>query len=192
MSFVAGFIPALNAAHSNWEPFIHDRFVRAEIATAGPAEGAVRAEATFQAPYELVKEVVLDFEHMSDWLPGLREFRVVSRSAEDAVVYVRHALPWPFKDRDYVMRFTWMEEDGRLVLTSGLVNELVPTPDDVVRLEGTRTQWTLEDKGGSTRVEYLVQRNYGDVPARLQKEAWRFEIHTVLKNLRDEVLRRRG
>ncbi len=59
-----------------------------------------------------VSDVLLDLEGSQRWFPALQEWRVLSRGKEKALVYGRQELPWPLRDRDYVVEYRWRGKEG--------------------------------------------------------------------------------
>jgi len=144
-------------------------------------------------PLREVSDVLLDLDGFRGWFPALREWRVLSRGKGTALVYGRQELPWPLRDRDYVVEYRWVEEsDSDFMLTAVARSGADPPPNrDVRRLEVMTTIWHLDARGGETRARY-VYRGPLDIPLpdRVVEAAWKTHSAKVIEALADEVARR--
>jgi len=65
---------------------------------------AYRGEAEIQAPLDKVVAVVTDTERRTEWAERVKVARVVQRiSPLEKIEYVATQVPWPLKDRDFVV-----------------------------------------------------------------------------------------
>ena len=110
-------------------------------------------------PLAEVSDVLLDLDGFQRWFPALREWRVLSRGRRKALVYGRQELPWPLRDRDYVVEYRWRESsDTQFSLTAVARPGADPPPErDVRRLEEMTTVWRLVARGEETQTSYVYR-----------------------------------
>ena len=156
------------------------------------ADASLRVEVSgaLQAPFEAVRETLLDLEAFGGWFPGLTEWGVLSRQPGIARVHGRQQLPWPVSDRDYVVRYRWWEEpEGAFVLEAVALSDTGPDPaPGVVRAEEFRTEWRVERAEQATHVRYLYEGREQPVLARwAAKLGWRGPTGRVIEALAQEL-----
>ena len=116
-------------------------------------------------PQEIWK-VVRDLEHYTTTMPYMEEGKVLSREADDKVIYFYSKLNTPLVDRrDYIIRLVdesdWRDGKGFLKVSWTVVNDkddLVPVKPDVVRIRVNSGHWLLEPRedGKKTFVTYYL------------------------------------
>ena len=192
--FAAFVDPVVGASARGWKTIQQENGIRVEVHPAD-SQTMVRGTALVLFAEKDVKEVLLDLAGFARWFPGLSAWTVIEREDESALVHGRHALPWPFQDRDYVVRYTWgTEATGAFVLESRAVaNEGLPRRDGAVRLLRARSTWKLEAKSPT---ETLVQYTYngdtgGSFPDLLRTVLWKSEVPKIFAALHKEIEQRR-
>lgn len=157
--------------------------VRGEVevgCTQAGGEPWCRAVATVPAPLASVRAKLLDF-------PGYVEtFARVTRVALLApdVVWVTMDLPFPLADRDYVARFTTVEERGVVRIHWHAAEHAGAPRGAAIRLERTAGTWTLEPVPDGTRVTYTWHGGLGgDVPSAALPTAHALQGQEVLGGL---------
>ena len=132
----------------------------------GAAEGSV------PAPVEAILRHLVDFDHLPGRIPWLADTRVLQRGTDEALVYFRYDLPWPFSDRDYTARYRWTElptGEGQVEIVDA--NASGPPPDGGVRVTDVRACFTLDPVARDlTRVRYRVHMELGGLLPRRMKE----------------------
>ena len=163
-------------------------------ARAEPPVLRVEATGRIAAPFDRVRATLLDLDAFAGWFPALAEWRVLSRRDGEALVYGRQALPWPVRDRDYIVRYRWWTDpDGifHLEATSQPDAEVAPS-EAAVRLERLRSEWLLEDAGDATDARYVYEGSAaGTLPGWVARIGWRRHTGIVIDALAVEVERRR-
>ena len=144
-------------------------------------------------PLHEVRDVLLDLAEFGSWFPALGEWRVLSRDLNSALVYGKQNLPWPVRDRDYVVLYRWwMQDDDSFFLEAIAQRDAAPAaPAGVVRLERMRTLWRLRPVGRSTEARYTYSGEAGGLlPDWVARIGWESRTGVVLQALVDEVARR--
>ncbi len=159
------------------------------------AQSVVAVVGTLDAPFATVREVLLDLEGFSRWFPPLGAWRVLARDEEGARVHGVQALPWPVRDRDYVVRYRgWEDWEGAFFLeATGLPGAAPPPAEGVVRLEDLRSEWRLRatPAGTEARDRYAGSPG-GALPEWVSRIGWQSRTRAVVDGLRREVERRLG
>lgn len=125
----------------------------------------IYAEVTDELAFPLaaVRAVLLDLDRFDQWFPTLAEWRVLTRRHDGARVYGRHRVPWPYRDRDYVVDYRWqtMAAGGFLLEATARANcpasaDSPAVEDGVVRIQMLQSRWTLVPAGEHTTVRYEI------------------------------------
>jgi len=144
-----------------------------------------------EAPFEAVRAVLLDLESFERWFPAIGAWRVLGRDEEAVRIYGRQGLPWPVRDRDYVVDYRWWEQDGAFLLEATAVPGAEPGPPaGVVRVERMRTEWRIEPDGERTLARYRYQGEMSGLARWLPKIGLRARSRAVLDGLSEELARR--
>ena len=132
----------------------------------------VRAVGTFPVPNWVVKNVLDDVDHYSQFMPHVVESKVISRSKGEVISYARVSPPM-IDDRDYTIRVR--DESTVSDKTPVYKTRWEPANDKgpaeksgVVRIKNNEGSWTLEsiDNGEHTRGTYILWTDAGGhVPA---------------------------
>lgn len=120
-----------------------------------------------EAPPELVFNVVGDFEHYRDFMPYVKESRVLSRRDDDEVItYARIAPPF-VSERDYPLKVRMtrgMPSNGGIFKIGWkAVPDAQPEVKGVVRVKLNEGSWLVEplEGGMRTRLTYTLLTNPG-------------------------------
>lgn len=135
------------------------------------------------APRELAFDVLVDFEHMANWVPNLRESQVLRREAGRATVEYQGAVPLGFLE----VPFTTVRE----------VEFTRPEWIRTSQLKGTmkrhesRITFTADGKG--TRVDYHAEMAPGAIAALVTNpQRVEHELREHFEAIAAEILRRQG
>ncbi len=181
------------AAADDWREIHRADGVVVEVRPGPDGAPLVRGTLRVDRPPARVREVLLDLEGFPRWIENLSEWRVLARDASGVRIYGRHALPWPLRDRDYVVRYAWRSEPGdRFVLEARSVDAPPTARDGVVRLVRVYSRWEVDPDGpAASRVRYTYNGELGGrVPGFLVESAWRSQAPRSLQRLTEEVARR--
>jgi hypothetical protein len=125
------------------------------------------ATAEVEARPEIVFDVQSDFEHYPDFMPYVKESRVLSREGNSEVItYARVAPPF-VSERDYLLRVRMMRgtasNGGIFKIEWEAVHEMQPEVEGVVRIKLNEGSWlaTRLDGGTRTRLTYTLLTNPG-------------------------------
>ncbi len=125
------------------------------------------AIAEVEAPPEVVFNVVNDFDHYPDFMPYVKESRVLSRKGDsEVIIYTRIAPPF-VSERDYPLKFEMTR--GTPANSGAFKTEWTARPhaqpevEGVVRIKLNDGSWLAEplDGGTRTRLTYTLLTNPG-------------------------------
>jgi carbon monoxide dehydrogenase subunit G len=144
-------------------------------------------------PLPQVRDVLLDLEGFARWFPGIGEWRVIAAGSRSATVHGSQPFPWPWRDRDYVVRYRWQDlDEGGFELAAEALQSAAPAAGArVVRLEDMHTRFTLRPDGDDTFVRYEYEGDPGmRLPQWLQRYRWQSHTNAVVESLGHEAMRR--
>lgn len=179
-----------------WEEIHRGAHLVLEMQASGDKGAALRGRTELAHPAEAVRAVLLDLAAFPSWDRSLVRWEVLSRSANEAVVYGRHDVPWPLTDRDYVVRYTWQDALDRFLLEAhSTEDEHAPPANGAVRLARLHSLWEVTSPGpGRTAVTYTYVGDLGElgspVPAALRRWATISQLRDLFARLSREVAAR--
>jgi len=125
------------------------------------------ADGDIDAPPEVVRDVLLDYDNASKVTNNVGESHVLMRNDHEVVAYQRLKLPI-VSDRDYTLRATSGRRGDALTVQFAVDNARGPQPHKgVVRMSTLQGTWLLEPihGGAATHARYRVQIDLaGSVP----------------------------
>jgi hypothetical protein len=160
---------------------------RAEI--PGSKLVGVKGDAIINGPAERVLGVLVDDEHLKEWVDRLKVSQVLEKSGpKEDIMYQEYSLPWPLKNRDFVFRGAIFRDlEGRVHLTVKSIDHPLAPPTTGVRGEVIEGEYIITPLGKSQcRLEVeVISDPKGAIPKWvvniIQKE-WPFETITAIKN----------
>jgi hypothetical protein len=142
----------------------------------GSRQSAYRAKAILKAPIEQILEVLSDSATAADWIPDLAHQELVAEtSAFDIVTRSVYAVPFPFADRELVLRNRLRLDPGRGDLVAEAVSidhPRTPVTGGRVRAQMRRSQTRLRPLAANrTAIDFIMLVDpCGRIPAVLA--AW--------------------
>ncbi len=155
-------------------------------------QGETLATGLIKAPVDKVWSALVALDQYQDYMPYMRQSRVVKRSAQHIWQYCRTDTP-VVSDRDYTLRFTLEKGDHSKpwVIHFTQDNAAGPAPiPGVVRLAVVAGSWELKSiKGGrATQATYRLKTNPGgSVPLWLAHLGNKRAIPDILRAVRKRL-----
>jgi Polyketide cyclase / dehydrase and lipid transport. len=125
------------------------------------------AATEMEARPEIIFDVLSDFEHYPDFMPYVKESRVLGRESNGEVItYARVAPPF-VNERDYLLRVRMVRgtasNTGVFKIEWKAVPEMQPEVEGVVRVKLNEGSWLAAplDGGTRTRLTYTLLTNPG-------------------------------
>jgi hypothetical protein len=100
-----------------WEPIgLYEGVNLYRAAHESEGQLPFRADAELQEPYESIVMALLDAERKPNWAPKLKSTVVHDRISSNSFEYSEYyETPWPFKDREFLLRGTVEYRPDRIV-----------------------------------------------------------------------------
>lgn len=156
---------------------------------------AFRGEGLFDASVLQVVETIVDVEKFKDWMTEIVDMNVIRQKSEfDWLVYSRVPVPFPFRDRDFIILFNI---DINPVLKSVKIIEksvddaASPPRDCCVRGHVESSNYEIEPReGGKSLVKLEVEFDpAGNLPTWLVKAFLKDTARKTLVALRDQSIK---
>jgi hypothetical protein len=129
---------------------------------AGSAYNEVRGVAEYDAPPETLLPLFRDADGYRGWLAECKRSGAVGvrQGPNDFFLYAVIGIPWPFEDRDTVVKAKIRrlpEGKGYVVFLRSMNDELAPPRNGLVRMKSLEGRWLLESlPSGKTRAEFRI------------------------------------
>ncbi len=134
-----------------------------------PFEGSdineFKGVATLNAGIEVLLALLQDVGAQTEWMERCLKSEIVEKINEfERIVYNVTDVPWPFSDRDVVVKQNVkVDKKGRLIISFSSTNsELVPVNKNRIRMKTLKGEWIFEllDRN-HTKVTYSIKTNPG-------------------------------
>jgi hypothetical protein len=156
-------------------------------------------EDRIDAAPDAVCAVLLDLPAFPRWFPGIEEWRLLDAERQDprivaVPVYGRQRGFGPFRDRDYVVHYSYssMEDGGCRLEALALADAEPAATGSTVRIDSMRTLWSVHPYGSGAQVGYAVEIAPRLIPDWATPERFRVAPERLIELLAEEVERRGG
>lgn len=170
-------------ATASWQPARDVAGVAVEGHPTDSGFDAHRARIRVCTDMSSLAEFVVDPSRFREWVAFTRSARLLDKTEDSAVYYVRSTTPWPLKDTDMVYRIT------RAPTPEGLRLSLIGLPDysppgrDTTRLRSADGEWRLLPGDQGIDVSYELYVDPGRVPRSLANQRLATAVGQTLANL---------
>ena len=125
----------------------------------------IRSIATVKASVEELVAIVYDIDSYPLWIANLETANILEKVSEEEIYYYyQAAVPWPFKNRDDVMRFVMKkntDNEGVTILFTGHP-DYIPEKDKIVRMRLNKGHWKFTPvSNGETEIDYVFFTDEG-------------------------------
>lgn len=194
--------PLIWAYDIEWSALDIDPVVKVyEGKVAGEDLVAFKGSDIFNYSMTDVISVLADIEHSDQWISSMKKAQTIENiSATERIDYNHQALPWPFKDRDFVFRITTsVSAEGKQVLFQLKSEEHpnMPVQEKIIRgwLMQSYLQLNALENGDKTRLEIMMLADpKGFIPkwlVNLINRYWAVNtIHSLQKYMNDRATKR--
>jgi len=140
-----------------------------------------RTEATFRGDLPTMIRAIQNTDRFVEESKALSDIEDLSVNVKRVVL----DFPYPFSDRDYVVRYTLDQDPNRTVYRFQAVDHpSAPPQDDIVRLNQMAGEWDLKSVGANTRIRYTWQADLGgDFPAWALEPARKKTAESIITDL---------
>jgi len=132
------FIGIAHGVERNWKKINEEKGISSYSSEIpGSKLIGVKGDAIIEASAERIYAVLIDDEHLKDWVDRLKVSKVLEEvSDKEDVMYQEYSLPWPLKNRDFVFRGkVYRDIEGRVHLEVKSENHPKAPPSVGVRGE---------------------------------------------------------
>jgi ribosome-associated toxin RatA of RatAB toxin-antitoxin module len=134
--------------------------------SAGSGITEIRVLAIVKAPVEKLVETIYDVDSYFEWVANLESAKILETVNDREIYYYFQAeVPWPFSNRDDVMRFVMEENinnDGVTIVFSGHP-DYIPKKNNIKRLTLNKGYWKFTPlSNGETEIDYLFFTDEGE------------------------------
>ena len=145
-------------------------------------------KASIYLPYT-VDEILVVVENVNGYKEILHSV-LYSKKDENDIAHIRINYPFPFTDREYIVKFKKIVDDNDIVYafsTNDKLNENIDS--DYIRLINAQGEWRLSPLNENlTEVSYTWNGELrGDFPSWSLSKAWLRHGNEVLGSLRDKL-----
>ena len=140
--------------------------------------------------------VLQDVKHQSRWNKNSYDNKIVEKTSDsEFIAYSAAKVPWPFQDRDYLVKLKLnIDEKAKLITVSGKETQHpdVPPRSGKVRISLMRTTWVFrplkEHKGKKTWVQFTVHSDPGgNIPDWLINFISKYIPYKTIVNIRQII-----
>lgn len=184
---------AMSECGAGWRQVKQEQGIRVcAIAVPGSEILKVKAQVSIAVDMSVVQEILDDVKHRKDWIPYLRESRVLTPWRNHVrLEYSLFSAPWPASDRGFVYRLKLVSSaPGRRVYHMASVSSpLMPVQDGLVRAELIQSTYTLSAIApASTYVELVFHADpKGWLPNWIINIIQEILPYRILHNLRERA-----
>lgn len=127
---------------------------------AGQKLQELRVETSVTGTVAQVIAAVTDVDKHDEWVYKALNTRLLKTLApQDFYYYTEIDAPWPFDNRDLVLRMTVSHDNasGKAIIKTLHAENIVPAVKDVVRITYSRGHWTLTPSANNqVKIEYEI------------------------------------
>jgi hypothetical protein len=130
----------------------------------------LKVECVLDGKVSQLAAVLLDVDNQYQWVYKTNKSQLIKEiGAGDILYYSEIACPWPFENRDLVVRMNIAQNAINKVVTieAKNVNDYIPTKNNLVRINYSNALWTVTPiNSNQLKVEYTIEVDPGkNVPA---------------------------
>ena len=129
---------------------------------------AFKAEMTLTCKIENIIRVLRNSQNNDDWIVNCKGVKLLKEENNDQYFYIETTLPFPFKNRDMVYHFQYIETDsGQVRVTVTGMPDFIQPKEGIVRLAKANGYWLLSSIGSEkTFITYQMHVEPGGlIPA---------------------------
>ena len=110
----------------------------------GSGYKAFKAEMQASCKIKSIVEVLKNSESINNWIVNCKGVKLLKTDGNDQYYYIETSLPFPFKNRDMVFHFQYIETDSQQVkVTVTGIPDYLPPNEGIVRLAKANGSWLL-------------------------------------------------
>ncbi len=167
---IIALLPVLSAsAQENWKLVKEEAGIKVYTKTEpGSDYKAFKAEMQVKCNIENIVEVLKNSERINNWIVNCKGVKLLKTDNSDQYYYIETSLPFPFKNRDMVYHFQYIEiNSGQVRVNVTGIPDYVPPSEGIVRLAKANGYWLLTsiDTSGTAVTYQMHVEPGGLIPA---------------------------
>jgi hypothetical protein len=133
------------SAQENWKLVKEEAGIKVYTKyETGSGYKAFKAEMQASCKIKSIVEVLKNSESINNWIVNCKGVKLLKTDGNDQYYYIETSLPFPFKNRDMVYRFQYIETDSQQVkVTVTGIPDYLPPKEGIVRLAKANGSWLL-------------------------------------------------
>ena len=133
------------SAQENWKLVKEEAGIKVYTKyETGSGYKAFRAEMQASCKIKSIVEVLKNSETINNWIVNCKGIKLLKTNGNDQYYYIETSLPFPFKNRDMVYHFQYIETDSQQVkVTVTGMPDYLPPKEGIVRLAKANGSWLL-------------------------------------------------
>ncbi len=165
-SFLFLFGMSSTSAQPQWKLKTDQDGVQVYMQTGGSsAFKPVKTVTVVTASLTRVAAVLLDVMRTPEWVYGTKSCSILKQESPNAVYYYAEiAMPWPVKNRDFIIKITMSQQEQTRVITVLAENkpDYLPAKSNLVRIQHSAGKWTITPlPDGKVKIEYVLEVDPG-------------------------------
>jgi hypothetical protein len=152
----------------------------------------IKFKAQINSKIEKVLSVLADEKRKLEWMPRLKEAELIEKkSIQDFTVYYRYDAPWPFKDRDFVIKNLGTFDEDKYIVSVDIKstnNSKKLEQDNIVRAATIDGYSIIKKNGDKTIVEMALLTDFrGNIPKFIVNIVQRSWPYKFMKHIRIQL-----
>ena len=133
------------SAQENWKLVKEEAGIKVYTKyEAGSGYKAFKAEMQASCKIKSIVEVLKNSESINNWIVNCKGVKLLKTDDNDQYYYIETSLPFPFKNRDMVYHFQYIETDSQQVkVTVTGMPDYIPPTVGIVRLAKANGSWLI-------------------------------------------------
>lgn len=180
-------------AQNNWKLYAEKDGIQVYTQNLdGSRFKAVKTVCTVDAPLSKLAAVLMDVKNTQDWVYATKTCSLLKQvSPEEVIYYSEVSLPWPARNRDFIISIGISQDVQSKAVTILAQNKptYLPEKKNIVRIQQSSGKWLITPlNNGLTRIEYVLQVDPGGwLPAWLVNLFAARGPYESFRNLREQV-----
>jgi len=137
-------------AQDEWKLSRNENGIKVYTAPGGDTKfKRIKVEARFPGTIEKLRSILLDVANNKKWVYHTRQSSLVEMvNSNEVVYYAETTLPWPFSNRDLVIRMHFSQDptNHSLVVTAVGVPDAIPVNRGIVRIRYFNARWEVRSE----------------------------------------------
>lgn len=155
-------------AQTGWKLKTDKDGVQVYLQTGGTASfKPVKTVTVVSASLTKVAAVLLDVMRTPEWVYGTKLCSILKQESPASLYYYAEiSMPWPVKNRDFIIKISMSQHEQTKVITVLAENkpDYLPVKSNLVRIQHSAGRWTITPlPDGKVKIEYVLEVDPGGI-----------------------------